>query len=73
MQSHHNATNLHQSAAYETRVSTPKHVKELAHAAMKNIPGAKKIIDAHFDKSAWKIPHSFPAKKHINLPYHLGW
>jgi hypothetical protein len=73
MQSQHNATNLHPSAAYETRVHSDQNVKQLAHAAMKNIPGAKKIIDSHFDRSAWKIPHRFPAKKHINLPYHLGW
>ena len=57
----------------ETRIGSEKHQKEIALKAMGKIEGAPKIIHEYFDKSAWKMPYSLPAKKTYNQAIHLGW
>jgi hypothetical protein len=73
MNSEHSHLNLHPSAASEAMVHSDSHVKAVAHAAMRNIPGAAERIDAHFSRGVWKIPYSIPPTPVVNLPYHLGW
>jgi hypothetical protein len=73
MQSHHAHLDFHPSAANEPKVHSDAHVKSVATAAMKDIPGATELINNHFEKGPWKIPYAFAPKKYINLPFSLGW
>ena len=57
----------------EPRVSHVAHIKEIAHAAMANIPGAKELINQTFNKGKWEKPYALPGKRHINQAMHLGW
>ena len=73
MQSEYAHMNFHPSIASEGKVHTDAHVRAVAHAAMKHIPGATDKINAHFSRDTWKIPFSIQPKPVINLPIHLGW
>ena len=73
MQPEHAHLDMNYSIPYEPRVSHETHIKEVALKAMEKIPGAKEVIEKRFDKSAWKMPYTLPAKNHINQAYHLGW
>ena len=57
----------------EPRVSSPELVQKIAHAAVKNIPGATAAVKRYFNKAQWKIPFALKPKKPVNLAYHLGW
>ena len=43
--------NLHQSAAYEPRITQPNLLKSFAEKALANVPGSQTVIDKHFDTS----------------------
>jgi hypothetical protein len=73
MYSEHAHLNLHPSVVSEAKVHSDNHVKTVAHAVMKNIPGAKEQIDKHFSRNNWKIPYSIQPIPVVNLPFHLGW
>ena len=73
MQSEYAHMNFHPSIASEGKVHTDAHVRAVAHAAMKNIPGAAEKINAHFSRDTLNIPFSIPPTPVINLPIHLGW
>ena len=57
----------------EPKVSSPELVKKIAHAAVKNIPGATLKVNKYFNKARWNIPFALKPPKPINLTYHLGW
>jgi hypothetical protein len=65
--------NFHPSIASEAKVHSDNHARAVAHAAMKDIPGATEKINAHFSRSAWKIPYSIAPKPVVNLPYYMAW
>ena len=73
MQSEHAHINFHPSVANEARIHSEDKVQRLAEAALKNIKGSQEHIDSHFNKGPWEIPYSFAPKKHVNLPFSLGW
>lgn len=57
----------------EPKVSSPELVEKIAHAAVKNIPGATQKLTSYFNKGRWKIPFALKPRKPVNLVYHLGW
>jgi len=73
MQSEHAHLDGNYGVHDEPRVSSQEHIKQVALAAMKHIPGAKEEIEKTFDKGPWKIPFALPAKRQINQVMHLGW
>ena len=73
MQPEHAHLDMNPGLPYQPRVSHESHIKEIAHAALKNVPGAKQVIEDRFDKSAWQKPFALPGKNYINQAYHLGW
>ena len=73
MQSEHAHLNMNYGIESQPRVSGDAHIKEVALAALKNIPGAKEEIEKTFDKKAWKMPFALPGKRYINQAMHLGF
>ena len=57
----------------EPRVSHEAHIKEVAHAALKHIPGGTELVNKTFNRGPWKKPFSLPQKRSINQALHLGW
>ena len=62
---------IHTSAATVQKAGTPSNVQQIAEAALKNIPGADKLIAKHFNTN--HVKEYFPLKKNVNLKMHLGW
>ena len=73
MQAEHAHLDLNYGAHSQPRVGHEHHIKEVAHAALKNIPGARELVNKTFDKGAWKKPFTLPAKRHVNQAMHLGF
>ena len=66
----HAWNNLSHSIYDEPKVSSTSAKKQVALAALANVPGAKQIIENHFNRGALKIPYSFPTKPAINQKFH---
>ena len=73
MQPEHAHLDQNYGAHTEPRVSHEHHIKTVAHAALKNVPGARELIDNTFNRGAWKKPFTLPAKRHVNQPMYLGF
>jgi len=73
MQAEHAHLDMNYGIHEEPRLTSDAHIKEVAHAAMKHIPGATQLINATFNKGKWQKPFSLPGKRHINQAMHLGW
>ena len=73
MQSQHAHLDMNTAAGYEPRVSTSHKVEELARAALKNVPGATKLIDEHFQRGSVVDPNRLLPAKPQNQALHLGW
>ena len=73
MQPEHAHLDQNPGIPYEPRVSHEHHIKEIAHAALSKIPGAKQIINQTFNKKKWKMPFTLPSKRYVNQAMYLGW
>ena len=62
--------NLHPAAGYEPRITQKHLLQSFAQKALANVPGAKAVIDKHFNTSLLR-PELKPAKP-IDLVMHLG-
>ena len=61
------------NAHTEPRVSHEAHIKQVAHAALKNIPGGTQLVNDTFKTGVWQKPFKLPGKRHIDQPLHLGF
>ena len=66
-----NALSMHPSVAMISKTDTRESTKAVAQAALKNIPGAEKLIARAFNDNC--VKEYFPLKKNVNLKMHLGW
>jgi hypothetical protein len=66
-----NSMSMHPSAGTIQKATTNENVKQIATAALKNIPGADKLIAKTF--STDYVKEYFPLKKNVNLQMHMGW
>jgi len=73
MQSQHAHLDMNYGIVNEPRVSGDAHIKQIAQAALANVPGAKEEITKSFDRGAWKMPFTLPGKRHMNQAMHLGF
>ena len=69
MQANHQ--NIAHSAASEPKITSPHLVQQIAHAALKNVPGAKALLDKHFQKTLI-VPELVPRRAE-NLVMHSGY
>jgi len=68
MQSHQNISH---SVVHDVKISSPHLVKELAYQALKHVPGAKPLLDKHFNTAL--IKRELRPKAPINLMMHTGF
>ena len=71
MQSHHAHLDMNVAQGYEPRVASKLLVQSLANAALKNVPGAAKVIAEHF--STANVKGRLLPEKPVNQAMHLGW
>jgi len=64
---------MNHSQGYEPRVSSKALLKNLAQTALKNVPGAEKLIKKHFHEGPVVDPHRLAPPKPKNQALHLGW
>ena len=73
MQSEHSHLDLNYNVHTQPRVSSETHIKQIAHAALAKVPGAKELIEQTFNRTAWKKPFTLPGKRHENQAMYLGF
>mgnify|MGYP000032300668 len=66
-----NHQNIAHSAASEPKITSPHLVQQIAHAALKNVAGAKFVLDKHFQKTL--IDPGLVPRRAENLVMHSGY
>ena len=63
--------NQHVSEGYKPRIGQKQHLKTIAQAAFKNIPGAQPLIEHHFGTQVY--PRGLTQAPQTNLVMHHGF
>ena len=63
--------NQHPSEGYKPRIGQTQHLKTIAQAAFKNIPGGAQLIEKHFGNGVF--PRGLTQAKQINQVMHHGF